>query len=411
MTSLPIAASAEAPRAAASTPKRLKASIILPAYNEARALPSVLADLAAVLGPGHEIIVVDDGSTDDTLEAARQFPCRVIRHPYNRGKGAAVRTGIANAQGDVIIVMDADATYPAGAIPHMLELLRDYELVRCSRPRDTQNMPLVNRLGNRLFDALLSVSHGLEGSDHLTGLYGLQREAALKLRLEAEGFDLEAEIGIKAHIRGLRTASFAIPYRSRLGPKKLHPWRDGVIILGRIVVMFLLFNPLLTFVLPGMLVMLLAAGGAALLRAGPVFITGIGLSIHSFIIATLGMLASFQLVVFGMAASLYGVEAGYRPARWLVQLSSRPIRLGGAVLGLGMTGLALLEIARLVAGWFGDGAGIFTDTQEVVLAATALVLGLQVLSASLFLSIFAGRLERSNQPGAVEVTTPARRDE
>jgi len=118
-------------------------------------------------------------------------------------------------------------------------------------------------------------------------------------------------------------------------------------------------------------------------------------------VVTLGVLASFQLIVFGLAAALYGVEAGYRPARWLLQLSARPVRLSGAVLGLTTAAAALFYLVRLTYGWLASGAGLFSGLQHVVLASTLLVFGLQLLSASLFLSIFAGRLERlQRQPTA-----------
>jgi glycosyltransferase involved in cell wall biosynthesis len=382
-----------------------RATVILPAYNEASALPTVLADLYAVLDPHYEIIVVDDGSTDETAAAARAFPCHVVRHKANRGKGAAVRTGIHYARGDFIVVMDADATYPAEAVPRLVDMLADCDLVRCSRLRNTQHMPVVNRIGNLLFDLLLGFAHGLDGSDHLSGLYGLRREALMRLRLEAEGFDLEAEIGIKARIRGLRVKSFTIPYSPRMGEKKLRPWRDGVTILGRILALFLLYNPLLTFVMPGFVVMLLTLLGAALLSTGPLIIPQyFGLGIHSFIITTLGILASFQLITFGMAAALYGMEAGYRPARWLIRLSSRPVRLGAALLGFMLTVGAVGTIVSLVYSWLSTGAGLFFATREVVLSASVMVLGLQILSAALFLSIFAGRLERLWKASPQDVT-------
>jgi len=409
MSSLSLSRSREAlavPAASALSAKpAMRATVILPAYNEASALPTVLADLVAVLDHRYEIIVVDDGSTDETVAAARAFPCRVVRHRTNHGKGAAVRTGIRYARSELIIVMDADATYPADAIPRMVDMLAECDLVRCSRPRDTQSMPIINRIGNRLFDVLLGFSHGLDGSDHLSGLYGLRREALLRMRLESEGFDLEAEIGIKARIRGLRVESFTIPYNPRLGEKKLRPWRDGLLILRRIVALFLLYNPLVTFVLPGFIVMLLTVLGAALMSSGPLVIPQyFGLDIHSFIITTLGILASFQLIVFGMAAALYGVEAGYRPARWLMRLSSRPVRLGGGLFGFAMTLGAAGYVAALVLSWFRSGAGLFHATREVVLSASVLVLGLQILSAALFLSIFAGRLERLRKAATLDVT-------
>lgn len=372
-------------------------TVLLPAYNEAAALPTVLAEVFAVLGDGYEVVVVDDGSTDGTALAAQAFPCRVIRHAENRGKGAAIRTGLAQARGENIVVMDADASYPASAIPRIVELLRTHDLVRCNRRRNTASMPLVNRLGNRLFDWLLSFSHGLDGSDHLSGLYGLRREALLRLKLESEGFDIEAEIGIKAHVRGLRMTSFPIEYQPRLGEKKLQPWRDGFLILGRIVVMFLLYNPLLTFVVPGVVLMALMLGGAFLLGQNAIITPFFGLDVHSFILAILGGVASFQLIVFGVAAALYGVEAGYRPARWLLRVSSRPIRLSGVLLGVLAVVFAAVYICVLIYRWLSEGAGLFYATREVVLAATALVFGMQLLSAALFLSIFAGRLERLQQ--------------
>jgi hypothetical protein len=144
--------------------------------------------------------------------------------------------------------------------------------------------------------------------------------------------------------------------------------------------------------------LLLTALAMLALREGPVFISSLGLSIHSFIVATLGIIAAFQLMVFGVAAALYGVEAGYRAPRWLVWLSSRPVRLSGAVIGLGLTLYAALAVVGFIVQWLSSGAGLFLNTRDLVLNATLLVWGLQILSAALFLSIFAGRLERYRMP-------------
>lgn len=374
-------------------------TVLLPAFNEAVALPVVLADVLA-MAAAHaalaqfDVLVVDDGSSDDTAPVAQGFPCRLIQHPINLGKGAAIRTGIKHALGDYIVVMDADATYPADMIPEMVRRLAACDVVRCNRPADTAHMPFLNRLGNWVFDTLLRTVHGLEGSDHLSGLYGLRRDVAQRLRLESEGFDIEAEIGIKARLRGLRVDTFPIPYHPRLGEKKLNPWRDGFLILGRILALFLLHNPFQTFVLPGLLLMGLALVGAGMLSVGPVITPYFGLSIHSFMVLTLGVLAAFQLIVFGMAAALYRVEAGYKPARWLAFISARPTRLGVAALGVFMASLAGFELARLAWGWLAAGAGLFENTRDVLLASAVLVMGMQILSAALFLSIFAGRVSR-----------------
>ncbi len=373
-------------------------SVILPAYNEAQALPLVLQELKAILDARYEIIVVDDGSTDDTPAIAARFPCRVISHPTRQGKGAAVRTGLAQARGQYVVLMDADASYPPGAIPRITELLAQHDLVRCQRELTREHMPPVNRLGNWMFDRLLAGVHGLAGQDHLSGMYGLRRAAALQLDLQSRGFDIEAEIGIKARAKRLRVATFPVAYQPRLGDKKLRPWRDGLAILSRIAALVLLYNPMLSFVLPGAILMIGAFLVAAALQRGPVVTPYFGLSIHSFIVATLGVLAAFQLVVFGLAAALYGVEAGYRPPRWLVTVSSRPIRLGAILLGLAMAVLAAADVVVLISNWLATGAGIFEDTRAVVVASTVTVWGLQILSAALFLSIFAGRLQQFGRP-------------
>jgi len=374
-------------------------SIVVPTYNEAATIPSLASRLSAALaGREWELVVVDDGSPDGTADIAAALapalPVTVLRRSGKMGLASAVVDGFAAARGDVLVVMDADATYPASAIPRIAELLGEGDLVRCSRVTDRENMPLVNQVGNWLFDQLLTNVHGLDGRDHLSGMYGLRREIALGLKLQSDGFDIEAEIGIKARARRLRVKTFPVAYQPRLGEKKLQPWRDGLTILSRIIGLVLLFNPMLLFVLPGLLLMLLALAGAAVLERGPFVTPYFGLSIHSFIVLTLGVLAAFQLAVFGIAAALYGVEAGYRPPWWLVALSSRPLRLGGAVVGLLMAVISALRLISVILSWVVGGAGLFEETRAVVLTATAMVWGLQILSAALFLSIFAGRLQK-----------------
>ncbi len=376
----------------------VQVSVILPAYNEAEALPQVLQGVFEIADKDYEVLVVDDGSTDNTQAAVAAFPCRLIQHAANQGKGAAIQTGIAHARGQFLIIMDADATYPAAAIPQIVQHLAHADLVRCNRQYRGENMPVINLVGNWIFDSLLALAHGLDGTDHLSGLYGLRREAVLKMRLESVGFDIEAEIGVKARIRGLRVKSFPIDYQPRVGEKKLRPWRDGFVILTRIIALILLYNPLATFILPGLLLLLLTALAMLALREGPVFISSLGLSINSFIVATLGMIAAFQLMVFGIAAALYGVEAGYSVPRWLVRLSARPVRLGGAGLGVVLSLHAALQVIGFIVQWLASGAGAFLNTRDLVLSATLLVWGLQILSAALFLSIFAGRLQRFQTP-------------
>ena len=355
-------------------------------------MPVVLDDLARHLGPGYEVIVVDDGSDDDTAAVAASNGAKVIRHESNLGKGAAMVTGVEAAAGDYLVFMDADATYPAAAIPQLVALLGEYDIVRGERPLDSPHIPALNRLGNRVFNRLLSSFHELEGHDIMSGLYGMRKDAFQALRLESAGFDIEVEIGVKAKQRGLSIGTFDIDYQPRLGDKKLRPVRDGISILSRVAGMAILYSPTVTFVIPGLLIMALGLIGAVELGGGPLMVGSIGLSIHSFVLAVLGFLAGFQLLVLGVAATLYRVETGATPARWLMRLASRPVRLGAALVGLLFAIGAGVWLAALVVSWFGQGAGAFVETEQLVASASFFVFGLQLLSAGLFLSIFSGRL-------------------
>jgi glycosyltransferase involved in cell wall biosynthesis len=400
---MPITADKRTEERSRLTADRLRTTVVLPAYNEGAALPHVLTELGEYLDQSYEVLVVDDGSTDDTADVAERFPVRLVQHASNRGKGVAIRTGIAEAQGENVVIMDADATYPVPAIKEMVDLLDDNDLVRGIRESASDSMPAVNRFGNWVFNKLLAISHGLEGSDHLSGLYAIRRSAAVRLGTEARGFDIETEIGIKARARGLREATIPISYLPRVGEKKLSPWKDGLRILGRVIVLLLIYNPTLTFIVPGLVLMAISISGAILLSNGPVQTSYLGLDIHSFIVAALGVLAAFQLVIFGVAAALYGVEAGKEPPWWLRRLISVRFRLAVAILGLVLMLGSLARLIQLTIEWAGN--NVFTDTRALVLSTSFLVLGLQAISAVLFISIFSGRLSRVAEQETAERST------
>jgi glycosyltransferase involved in cell wall biosynthesis len=366
--------------------------VILPAYNEGEALPLVLEDLARHLGSEVEVIVVDDGSTDDTAGIAASGGAKVISQPANLGKGAAMSRGVEASTGDYLVFMDADATYPASAIPPLVEKLGSHHIVRGERSLESGSIPRINRMGNRLFNRLIGSFHQIDGDDIMSGLYGMHREVFDRLRIESAGFDVEVEIGIKARQLGLDVGVFDIEYRNRVGDKKLRPLRDGLAILMRAAGIALLYSPTITFVIPGLVIMALGLVGALLFSGGPLFIGSIGLTINSFVLATLGILGGFQLVVFGVAALLYRVETGAPPRPWLLRLVRRSVRLGAAGAGVALAVGGAVWLVTLVVGWLSTGAGDFLGTDQLVLGASLFVFGLQLMSAGLFLSIFSGRL-------------------
>jgi len=365
-------------------------SVILPALDEEEALPTVVADIRRWV-PDAEIIVVDDGSDDATAQVAQDLDCVVVSHDHNRGKGSALRSGLSEAHGNNVIIMDADATYPASAIPAMVDMLQDHDFVRAERKIDDSNTPYVNRVGNRVLEATLRTLHGLGPGDHLSGLYGFKAGVLEGLGTEATGFDIEVEIGIKAKERSLRVAVLPIEYLPRIGDKKLSPARDGVRILGRILRLVLIYRPLLLFGLPGLILATTSLLAAVALSGGPIITGYLGLAIHTFIVAALGILAGFQLMVFGIAGAVYRQHLGFRSSPVLDAVTSATARTIAAFLGGSLAIICGVWLASMIIGWIVAGGPEFTATRSLVFTATGAVFGLQLVSASLFVTLLSDR--------------------
>lgn len=364
--------------------------MILPAFNEEEALQTVVTDIRKWV-PDAEIIVVDDGSDDTTAQVAKGLDCVLISHEHNRGKGSALRSGLAESHGDNVIFMDADATYPASAIPAMVELLEDHDFVRAERNIDDSNTPYINRIGNKVLGATLRTLHGLGQGDHLSGLYGFKAGVLEDLATEATGFDIEVEIGIKVKERSLPSAVLPIEYLPRIGDKKLSPATDGAKILGRILRLVLTYRPLLLFGLPGLILAVTSLIAAVALSGGPIVTGYLGLSIHTFIVSALGILAGFQLMVFGVAGAVYRHHLGFRPSPVLDAVTSTKARTWAATIGGVLTIICGVWLGTTIIAWLVAGGPEFTATRSLVFAATGAVFGLQLLSASLFVTMLSDR--------------------
>lgn len=379
---------------------QIDTTVIVPAYNEERGLPLVLEELQRSLTDSFEIIVVDDGSRDGTAEVARGYPCHLVSHKTNQGKGRAMRTGVEAARGEKIIFIDADGTYPAEAIPQIAKVLDTYDMVVGSRTLGQQSIPLFNRLGNFLFRCVLRCLYGFKAQDPLTGLYGLRKAHWEKMQLGSVGFGIESEMAIKAARMGLKILDMPINYRERIGKAKLHPLRDGYRILKTIFAFILLYNPTVTFILPGLLLLALGLVLMGMLLFGPVRLGSIAFGMHTTMIAAMLALVGFQAVVFGVATKLYALAHKFtRPDIVTELILQIAVRRTLILLGIASIIVGLLWGIQLMRDWASGGFGDFTRTQEAELVSFLVVFGFQVLLSVGFIWIFAEDvLRKEKQP-------------
>lgn len=214
-----------------------KLSIIVPTYNEVHTIREVLRRVRAVELPvEREIILVDDGSTDGTREIiageATSEDVIVELHPHNRGKGAAVRTGIAHATGDWLIIQDADLELDPADYPRLLApvLAGRAQVVYGSRFRDGYgSLPWRQLLGNKFLTWLTNFLYGARLTDMETCYKLLPVELMKRIPLRARRFEIEPEITAKLLKRGYRIHEVPISYnyRNQDEGKKIG-WRDGV---------------------------------------------------------------------------------------------------------------------------------------------------------------------------------------
>ncbi|HUB77573.1 MAG TPA: glycosyltransferase family 2 protein [Bryobacteraceae bacterium] len=204
-------------------------TVIIPCLNEEAGIEQVLRAMPDYVD---EIIVVDNGSTDRTAEVAASLGAKVIREAL-RGYGRAYRRGFSSATSDLIITLDGDHSYPVDGISYLLEafLHLHVDFLNASRfpVRDSSAMSFKHKVGNLVLSIAMSILFFRWVRDSQSGMWVLRRSILEDMKLEADGMAFSEEIKIEAlrHPK-IRFGEIAILYSTRLGEKKLNPWRDGV---------------------------------------------------------------------------------------------------------------------------------------------------------------------------------------
>ena len=273
---------------------------IIPAYNEQIAIGSMILNTKQYVD---RVVVVDDGSSDKTVEISKLAGAEVISHPTNMGKGVALKTGFNAAKdSDIIVTLDGDGQHHTSDIPKILKPIIDGEadIVNGSRylNGNEENTPIYRRVGQTVLDKATNFNARSDLTDSQSGFRAFANRTLPFFRFDQTGYGIESEMLIEASNAGLRIKEVEIGVRYDVNSSKLNPVSHGVGVLVKILQDMEFNRPLYYFTFPGLVMMIIG------LLSGMVFFAEyLGGGSHSLAPTTLAAL----LTVFGTFISFTGI--------------------------------------------------------------------------------------------------------
>lgn len=381
------------------TPAECELSIVLPCLNEAETLPACIGRARAALAEGGiagEIVVADNGSTDGSREIAEEMGARVVP-VAEKGYGAAVLGGVAEARGTYVLMADADASYDLGEARRFLEPLRNgAELVQgCRLPSgggriEAGAMPFLHRVwGNPMFSRMVRRWFRAPIHDVHCGMRAFRRDLLDRLRLRCIGMEFASEMIIKAALAGVRMEEIPITLH-RDGRTSHRPhlktFRDG----WRHLRYYLMLSPRWLFLQPGVFLILAGIAGYALAMP-QTRVLGVALDGRTLLFASLAMIGGYQSILFAVITKVFATEEGLLPRDPRIDRAFRVLNLERGV-GLGLLAMlcgAFFLLVSLRPSW----AANFiepdqkTEMRWAIPGVTLTALGFQTVLSSFFLSI------------------------
>jgi glycosyltransferase involved in cell wall biosynthesis len=384
---------AAGPQAATEKPR---VSVVIPCLNEAENIQECVGRATRVLaesGLAGEVIVADNGSEDGSAELAKQAGALVVHEP-RRGYGSAYLAGFAAAQGEYVVMADADLTYDWSEIPHFVAKLDSgADLVMGDRMDNIHPgaMPWLHRyVGNPVLSGVLNLFFRTGVRDAHCGMRGFRRNILPRLDLRTTGMEFASEMVIRASKENLAITQIPIEYHPRGGESKLSSFRDG----WRHLRFLLVHSPTHLFLVPGVVMLILGT----LISAASLFhvnIFGREWQLHSMIGGSLLMIVGTQIACLGLCAHAYGMYFMGDRDPWFERMRARFRLEHGLLVGGGICLAGLAVAAVIVVRWADRGFGVLSEERLAVFGATLVVVGLQVFFSSFLLSILG--LRRRNR--------------
>ncbi len=363
-------------------------SVVIPCLNEAENIEAcVTAALEAIeqMGVVGEVVVADNNSDDESARLAQEAGARVVVE-RRRGYGSAYLAGFAASRGRYIVMADADLTYDFNEIPHFVEELeKGAELVMGDRMDNIQPgaMPWLHRyIGNPILTGLLNLFFRTGINDAHCGMRALRRDVLPRLDLRTTGMEFASEMVIRASKENLKIAEFPIEYHPRGGESKLSSFRDG----WRHLRFLLVHSPNHLFIFPGAVLAGVGTLVVAFVGAGLNFF-GRDWGLHALIGGSLLMIVGTQVVALGLCAHAYGTYFMGERDPWFDRMRSRFRLEHGLLLGGAFTLVGFATGAVIFATWIAKGFGSLSDERLAVVAASLMIVGIQIFFSSFLLSI------------------------
>jgi glycosyltransferase involved in cell wall biosynthesis len=374
----------------------MELTVVLPCLNEAETLAVCIRKAKASiadLGIDGEVVIADNGSTDGSQDIARAEGARVVDVPI-RGYGAALTAGIADANGEFVIMGDADDSYDLSNLGPFVEALRGgADLVMGNRFAggiEPGAMPALHRyLGNPVLTAVGRILFRSHVKDFHCGLRGFRRDAILELDLRTTGMEFASEMVVKATLNKLNIVEVptTLSPDGRSRAPHLRTWRDG----WRHLRFLLLYSPRWLFLYPGMVLFLVGLVLGGVLLTGPIQIGDHALDVSALVYAMAAVLIGFQAILFAAFSRAFVANEGLMPPSPGMQKAFKVLNLErGLIIGLL---LLIVGVALAIYGFIHWGSSDFgaLDARDAIRlavpAATLSVLGVETIMGSFFLSV------------------------